>query len=311
MRGQRVTWPEGRAFAFTVFDDTDLASLGNVGPVYELLGGLGLRTTKSVWPIGGDGVPRIGGLTCEDDDYRRWTLDLQEQGFEIASHGATFSTSRRDRVIAAMDRFREIYGHDPYTLANHSGCAESIYWGEARVGGLGRLAYNAMTGFRRRGAFRGHVEGDPLFWGDVCRERVRYVRNFTFANPDTLAACPVMPYFDPDRPFVQGWFASSEGADVVAFNRCISEANQDSLEADGGACIMYTHFASGFVVDGRIDPRFRQLITRLAGKNGWFVPVVSLLDHLVEQRGQTVLSDAQRRRLEWRWLLSKARVGYS
>lgn len=307
----RIVWPEGKTFAFTVFDDTDNATLENVAPVYDLLGGLGLRTTKSVWSVKGAGSPRIGGSTCDDLAYRSWTLDLQAAGFEIGSHGASYVTSPRAEVIRAIDRFRQIYGHDPFTLANHSGCAESIYMGPDRVGASARLAYNAMTRCRRRGAFRGHLEGDPLFWGDVCRDRVRYVRNFTYSNVNTLAACPVMPYHDPARPYVNAWFASSEGANVAAFNRCLSEANQDRLAAEGGACIMYTHFASGFCADGRLNPRFRELMIRLAGTNGWFVPVATLLDYLAEHRGRTVVTGAQRRSLERRWLLSKARVGYS
>lgn len=309
--GGRIEWPDGKAFAFTVFDDTDLATLQNVAPVYDLLGELGIRTTKSVWSIKGAGTPDIGGLTCEDAAYRSWTVELQAAGFEIGSHGATYMTSARAQVIRAMDRFREIYGHDPNSLANHSGCAESIYWGDDRASGAARLAYNVMTGFRRRGAFRGHREGDPLFWGDLCRERVRYVRNFTYQDVNTLAACPVMPYHDPDRPYVNAWFASSEGADVLAFNRCLSESNQDRLEAEGGACIMYAHFASGFWSDGGLSPRFKELMARLAAKNGWFVPVATLLDYLAERQGRTVLTATQRRRLEWRWLASKARVGYS
>ena len=307
----RVEWPEGRAFAFTVFDDTDHATVENVGPVYGLLRDLGMRTTKSVWAIAGDGTPRIGGATCDDPAYRDWTLELQDAGFEIGSHGATPMTSRREVVARSLERFREIYGHDPGALANHSGCRESIYWGEDRVSGASRLAYNVMTGFRRRGVFRGHREGDPLFWGDLCRERVRYVRNFTYADVNTLAACPVMPYYDPVRPYVRAWFASSEGANVEAFNRRLGEAEQDRLEAEGGACIMYTHFACGFWRDGELNQRFRELMERLACKNGWFVPVTTLLDHLGQHRGQMVLTSAQARALERRWLRSKIRVGSS
>lgn len=306
-----VTWPEGKAFAFTVFDDTDLATIENVKPVYDLLADLGLRTTKSVWAVSAEGVPRIGGATCDDPDYRAWTLDLQAMGFEIGSHGASPGTTSRQGVIRSMDRFRRIYGHEPEVLANHSGCLESIYWGDARVGGIPKLAYNLMTGFRRRGIFRGHREGDPLFWGDLCAERVRYVRNFTYADIDTLAACPVMPYHDPKRPYVKAWFASSEGAHIDEYTRCISEAAQDRLEESGGACIMYTHFASGFVRDGHLDPHFRRLMERLAERNGWFVPVSTLLDHLVAQRGITTLTAGERGALERRWLRSKIRVGYS
>lgn len=307
----KITWPDGKAFAFTVFDDTDLATVENVKPVYDLLRDLGLRTTKSVWAIDAPGMPHIGGATCDDPAYRAWALDLQVSGFEIGSHGATPGTTRREVVARSLDRFREIFGHDPATLANHSGCLESIYWGEARVDGLARAAYTLMTRFGRRGMFRGHVEGDPLFWGDLCRARVRYVRNFTFDTIDTLAACPQMPYHDPRRPFVNAWFASSEGRDLRAFTACVGEAAQDRLEASGSACIMYTHFASGFVSEGKVDARFRALMERLAAKNGWFVPAGELLDHIAAQRGPTTLDGGAKRALEWRWLRSKMRVGHS
>jgi hypothetical protein len=138
---------------------------------------------------------------------------------------------------------------------------------------------------------------------------VKYVRNFVFADIDTLRACPEMPYHDPDKPYVNYWFASSEGLDVASFVTTLAEANQDRLAEQGGACIMYTHFAYGFSRDGVPDRRFAQLIRRLAGMNGWFVPVRTLLDFLLETKGRHELSPGERRRLEWRWLWHKARVG--
>lgn len=309
---ERIEWPDGKSFAFSIFDDTDNATLENVRPVYDFLRDIGLRTTKSVWAMSGDSVPaRGGGATGDDPAYRDWTLQVQAAGFEIASHGATPTTSDREMVRRSLDRFRDIYGHDPATFANHVGQLESIYWGEDRIGGVPKLAYNAMTRFKRRRVFRGHHEGDPLFWGDLCKERIRYVRNFTYSEIDTLAACPVMPYYDPKRPYVNAWFASSEGTDVDQFTALLEEAGQDRLEANGGVCIMYTHLASGFSRDGEIEPRFRRLMERLAARNGWFVPVATLLDHMVEQRGLTVLTARQRQALEFRWLRSKIRVGHS
>ena len=74
---------------------------------------------------------------------------------------------------------------------------------------------------------------------------------------------------------------------------------------------MYTHFASGFRHDGRLDPRFTELMTRLAAKNGWFVPVTTLLDYLADRPRSGHPHAAQRRGLERRWLLSKARAGHS
>lgn len=48
-----IPWPDGKRFAFTIFDDTDHQTLENVPPVYDFLSDLGLRTTKSVWPLKG------------------------------------------------------------------------------------------------------------------------------------------------------------------------------------------------------------------------------------------------------------------
>lgn len=306
-----ISWPDGKRFAFSVFDDTDLATMDNVPEVYALLDDLGFKTTKSVWPMRGSRVPYLGGSTSDDPGYRQWTIDLQGRGFEIGSHGATFHTSTRSEVIEALDKFKAAYGHDPYAFANHASCGESIYWGVDRVSGFHRLAYQAMTGFKSRSRFRGHVVGDEHFWGDVCRERIRYVRNFTFDDVNTLRACPVMPYHDPERPYVAMWFASSEGKDVRSYCARLTDANQDRLESEGGACIMYTHFASGFYTDGRLDPTFRSTMERLARRDGWFVPVTTLLDYLRDHGRGKEITRGDRRTIERRWLISKARVGAS
>ena len=305
----RVIWPDGKAFAFSIFDDTDLTTLRNGPPVHDLLAECGLRTTKSVWPLRGAGEPAIGGATCEDPEFLAWVRGLQEQGFEIALHNVTYETSPREQTLRGLNRFRELFGHDPVTHANHATCRENIYWGSSRCTGPYRLAYNVMNRFRTHDVFEGHVEASPLFWGDLCRERVTYVRNFVHSDVDTLGFCPQMPYHDPRRPYVNYWFAATEGPNVDTFVEALSDERQDELEASGGACIMYTHFGSGFAPDGRVDPRFERVMRRLAKRNGWFVPVRTLLDHLRERNGHHVITDAERARLERRWLVHKLRVG--
>jgi hypothetical protein len=138
------------------------------------------------------------------------------------------------------------------------------------------------------------------------------MRNFVFAGINTLAACPPMPYHDPLRPDVNYWYASAEGHRVETFVRTISEENQDRLEEEGGACIMYAHFAygfNGFTKDRTLDPRFKQLMKRLSLKNGWFVPVSELLDHILQQRGPGKFGSAERAAIERRWLAHKIRFG--
>jgi len=303
-------WPDDKRFAFTVFDDTDCATLENVKGVYDFLADCGFCTTKSVWVMAGD--PNRGkkpGQTCADPDYLRWLLDLQAKGFEIGFHNGTWHSLPRDAVRAALDKFAELFGHDPNVAANHTDVADGIYWADARLTGWRRPLYNLLTGFHNLGKYRGHVEGDPFFWGDLCKARVKYFRNFVFRDINTLKACPIMPYHDPQRPYVNYWFASSDGANCNTFNECVTEAAQDRLEAQGGACIMYTHFADGFSDAGRLNPRFQSLMERLAKKNGWFVPAGKLLDYLTQINGRREISRPERRRLECKWLWEKIRIG--
>jgi hypothetical protein len=118
-----------------------------------------------------------------------------------------------------------------------------------------------------------------------------------------------MPYHDPSRPYVNHWFAATEGRNVKTFTDRLTEANLDRLQERGGACLMYTHFAAGFVTDGQVDARFRALMEGVARRNGWFVPVATLLDFLLARNGSQTLTPGQRRSLERRWLLSKMTVG--
>jgi hypothetical protein len=257
------------------------------------------------WPGRGTGAPAFGGDTCEDDGYLKWLLELQNKGFEIGYHLNTFHGSTRQQIITGLERFEKLFGHSPYTMANHTGCADAIYWGEYRLTGINRLLYNLLTGFRNKNKFRGHIEADPHFWGDICREKIRYCRNFVFPDINTLKMCPFMPYHDPDRPHVNQWFASSEGAHVDSFNLLLSEANQDRLDEEGGACIVYTHLGSDFYVNNRLNGRFVELMKRLNAKKGWFMPVRDILDYLHEKNGKHQITASERIKMERKWLKNR------
>jgi hypothetical protein len=308
-RNKKIIWPEGKLFAFSIFDDTDWSTVENVGPVYSFLKDNDILTTKSVWPFRGDQQPYIGGDTCDNPEYLEWVKRLQKEGFEIGFHNATFHTSAREQILTSLKKFHREIGHWPRSMANHAGCLDGIYWGDSRVSGLNRLIYNVLSRGKGKKRYRGHVEGEPLFWGDYCKKYIMYVRNFVLGDINTLKQCYFMPYHDPSKPYVNFWFASSEGANVNSFNKMVSETNQDSLEGEGGACIMYTHFSSGFYRDGHLNKRFETLMKRLARKKGWFVPVSTLLDYLRQKNGDHVITTRQRRTLERKWLLHKIRVG--
>jgi hypothetical protein len=304
-----MTFPHGKKFAFTIFDDCDFGSVNNMSPVYSFLYDKGFLTTKSVWTLKGEIEPIVGGSTCAEPDYLNWVRILEKQGFEIASHGATYHTAEREMTIKGYEKFYELFGKNPDTYAAHQGCAEGIYNGKFRVSGVNRLIYNLATRFRYDKKYRGHIDNEKVFWGDICKEKIKYVRSFVFKDMNTLKQCPYMPYHDPSKPYVNYWFCSSEGAEVNSFNNTISENKQDRLEAEGGVCIMYTHLACGFYANGQLNERFSFLMDRLSKKNGWFVPVNQLLDYLIKVNGRKVITPSERKHLERKWLLNKFSTG--
>jgi len=304
-----IQWPEGKQFAFTVFDDTDFETVLNARPVYHLLRELGFRTTKSVWPVAQKRPSLIPGATCGEPEYSDFALWLQKEGFEVGFHNVTSHTSLREETRAGLEIFRTIFGEYPTTMSFHADCRESIYWGDARISGLPRQIYRALNFSRRQyGPFRGHVEGSELFWGDLCLEKIKYVRNFVFRDINTLKLCPEMPYHDPKRPYVRYWYASSDACDPRWFIRLLKEENQDQLEEESGACILYTHFYN-FQENGKVLPEVERLLKRLSDKKGWFVPVGTVLDYLLTQKSDAILKDSERRRLEWSWLWDVCRAG--
>ncbi|HET7228572.1 MAG TPA: hypothetical protein VFJ16_01085 [Longimicrobium sp.] len=298
-----VLFPGGRPFAFTILDDTDVATVRNVAPVYRLLEELGMRTTKTVWPLGcPEGSPNFStSQTLEDEEYLAFVLDLRARGFEITWHGATMESSPRERTERGLERFRELFGAYPRIHANHALNRENLYWGAGRVDLPLLKAVVRRTLPTPPGYYQGHVEGSPFGWGDLCLRHVEYVRNLTFNEVNLFRVNPSMPYHDPARPCVRWWFSCSDAEDAGEFTRLLRRERQDRLVDEGGCCIVATHLGKGFAPDGRLDRMVARRLESLAARGGWFVPVGELLDFLRARRPSPELDGAEWERMQWRW----------
>ena len=299
----RLEFPKGARFAFTVMDDTDVATVENVAPIYRLLESLGMRTTKTVWPVRCDEGSRDFSLseTMDDRHYRDFVTDLHARGFEMAFHCATMETSTRERTLQALDRFRQAFGTSPRVHANHAFNRDSLYWGVARLDDpVLRLLYRLVSR-QPSDFFQGHRPASPYWWGDLCAAQVQYVRNLTFSEINLLRINPSMPYRDPARPYVRWWFSAAEAEDVDEFNHLLRRENQQRLEVEGSVCIVATHFGKGYCRDGRVQPETRRLLESLARRPGWFPPVGELLDWLRARRTSNGLPVGEWRRMQWRW----------
>jgi hypothetical protein len=301
--GRRLEYPNGKKFAFTVIDDTDVSTVENVAPVYTLLRDLGLRTTKTVWPLSLDDPDSdfVGSETLEDPEYLDFVLRLQREGFEITWHSPAMESSTRPRILTGLDRFQEQIGHYPRIHVSHARNRENPYWGSERVDSP-IVRWFQQRSVDRTGYYQGHVEGSEYWWGDRCLEHIEYGRNLTFETLDLTQINPSMPYRDPVRPLLARWFSASDAEDVDAFVALLRSPNQAALERAGGFSIVATHFGKEFVSDGVVDQRVRSVLEEMAGRPGWFPTVGELLDWLREQHPADVLPPSEWRRMQYRFL---------
>jgi len=284
-----VSFPGGKQFAFSIFDDTDVATLEYIRPIYELLERLGFRTTKSVWPLPYYGHSDYQGSdTLADPEYASYVRHLQERGFEIAFHGARMETSERAEIIAAFERYKQILGRHPQAYAAHGRNCDNLYWGADRFRfRLWRWLYAALGGRHER-AGEGHRPESPYYWGDLAEQHLRYVRSFTYDDLNVWNITAAVPYRTAGTPGVRAFFPSSFADNVEEFIELLSPARQAQLEHERGLAIVGTHFGKGFLHDGRVHPGVVEVLTRLSQRPGWFQPVSTLLDYLVEAQGGAV-----------------------
>jgi len=283
-----MIFPENKQFAFTILDDTDDSTVENVKPVYDLLDSLGMKTTKTVWASDcPEGSPAFSsGQTLQDEAYLKFVHGLNDRGFELAWHGATMESSKRARTEKALEFFNREFGYYPVLHCNHANNRENIYWGDKRYS---NLLLQQVTRFikRKKTRFCGEDENSPYFWGDLCKQHFRYVRNFTFPKLNILKIDSAMPCHVSKKPYVNYWFSTTDAPSVDQFSTCLTPNNIDRLVAEGGICIISTHLGKRFTANGNVDRRIVDSLEYLAKYNGWFVPVSDILDFMLAQHNNS------------------------
>jgi len=289
-------YPDGKDFAFTITDDPDYGWLEEKFVVYGLLNRMGFKTTIPVWVVdnhhgtGEEGVNSgVGGVTTTNEEYLEYTQQLQKEGFEIALHTVGPGNDLREETANGYELFKQQFGSYPKININHSSNLDNIYWGGDRFSNkILRYVYNLYSL-----DYQGDKEDSEYFWGDIAREKTKYVRSWATDSVNTLAINKSMPYHLDDKPYVNYWFGCSDGYNFDKFIKILSDENINELEKKRGTSIIYTHFGYGFVdkETGALSEEFIMQMTRLSKKDGWFVPVSTILDRFILLRNVEVIED--------------------
>lgn len=303
-----MLYPANKHFAFSILDDTDDSTLENIKPIYDKLREYGIRTTKTVWPLDCPEGSRLffAAETLQDKAYLHFVHDLVDDGFELAFHGATMESSRRERTVRALEFLKKEFGNYPRLFCNHGQNRENLYWGYKRLQTKILRQLFCLIQKSPLHYYAGEREESEYFWGDLCKQHIKYVRNFAFRQPNMLKVNPTMPYTLPKTKYVNYWFSTADATNVHAFNRLLTYKRIDKLERDGGVCIISTHFGKGFVRDGILNSHTEHIFKYLIKKPGWFAPVSDILDYLLRNRSaNSELGYYRRWRLECQFIIDK------
>lgn len=303
----KYSFPNNKKFAFTVLDDTDNANLSNIKLVYDLLDECGLKTSKTTWIY----PPRdnyFSTQTINDPEYLEYLLELKKKGFEVLLHSVGSGIYFRDEILAGYEKFKKTFGYYPNVHTNHARNPDNIYWSfSSRFVFPFNILYYALSFlFLERPQYQGEKIESKYFWGDFAKQHIKYFRGFTFNDINTIKQDKLIPYkIKRWLKFSNYWFSSSDGHSLNEFNRLLSFENINRLEKENGVCIVYTHFAEGFVIDGKINPEFEEKIRFISQKDGYFVPVTELLDFLLLNRDDKVLNDFYLLKLNVNWFIQR------
>ncbi|MDA1354163.1 MAG: DUF2334 domain-containing protein, partial [bacterium] len=209
-------YPNNSTFVFTVFDDTDEATLKTIKPVYDLLDELGMRTTKSVWPLPQkDHHVYSGGTALDDPDYCSYMKELQAKGFEIGLHNVGTGNYTRKDIENGLSLFKDIFGDYPSIHVNHSANRDNMYWGYKRFSTLLGFFYKVFSNNR---TYLGDQKDSPYFWGDLHKRHIKYTRNLTYKSLNLLKYDPFTPFVDPKKSkYSNFYFSSTDTPDVTSF----------------------------------------------------------------------------------------------
>lgn len=277
-------YPDGKDFAFTISEDPDYGTFEQRRLLYELLDNLGFKTTIGIWTLDtkhGSGPQHsktnTRGVTTANQEYLRYLKTLQKRGFEISLHTVSAGNDLREETIRGYELFRHNFGTNPSINTNHADNLENIYWGSDR---FSNVYLKILYGIKRDRS-DGHLENSRYFWGDICKERTKYVRGWTTNSLNTLSIFKSMPYSLSDKPYVNYWFGCSDGYNCNQFVKLLSDSNIKKLVSDRGLAIVYTHFAYGFIEqNSSCYDEFKKRLIKLSQLNGWFVPVSTMLHRL-------------------------------
>lgn len=288
----KLSWlPDSYQAAVAITDDPDNGDILAFKTMYDFLMSIDFPTTRAMWVYKNaepTGTPPLkinftAPLLTESEclDYCKV---LTKKGFEICLHGASSGNNNRFQTIDALNFLaKEINPSSVYIC--HSKNAENLYW-DVRTANSA-IEKKILQLYTKNICF-GEVVDSPYFWGDICREKIRFIRMFRTRAVNTLSFNPSMPYHDFSKPFVNFWFSATKGYIPTLF----TESNIDKLCEQHGASILYQYMHKYIISTSVIKDEVKRALERVAGDSRILKkPASFILERLKSMQNVLIISN--------------------
>lgn len=290
-------------FKFTIVDDTDNSTLHETKIFYDYLHSIQLKTTRTTWIY--PSADNFYGDSLSNPEYVKYLLEMKNRGFEIALHNVRSGSTPRDLTLSGIDVFKSVFNEFPKLHANHAWNKENLYWGSKRF----CFPLGKIFGMRRDPIeYEGEVESSIYFWGDICKERIKYVRNHTYDQLDLRSINAHRPYHDSSKGYVNYWFSSTDCRDINRFKKIVNKDSIDKLVSNGGVSILYIHSAYGFVNQGKIHPYVKEMLEYISMHDGSFKPASTILDEVIDEYGDLQFNYLKKLSMDIKWVRDRVLV---
>ncbi len=260
----KLSWlPGSYMAAVSITDDPDNSSFPRFKAMYDFLMEINFPITRAMWVYPKSeytGTPPLkidfSAPLLSDPQCLQYCKKLQSKGFEICLHGASCGNNNRKRTLDALN-FLEENIEPSQVFICHSKNAENLYW-DANTANL-PIEKMLLQLYTKNRCF-GELPESQYFWGDVCREKINFIRLYRTRSVNTLAFNPSMPYHDFSKQFVNYWFSATKGYIPNLF----SETNLDKLCEQNGASILYQYMHRYVNEDLTLSMQMRETMERVA-----------------------------------------------
>lgn len=294
-----VSWlPDSYEAAIAITDDPDNSSMKTFQTMYDFLADINFVTSRAMWVYKNDeptGTPSLDvkftAPLLTDKECLDYCQMLSSKGFEICLHGASCGNNHRTRTIEAIQYLTDNIGHSPVFIC-HSKNADNLYWdAKTANSNIEKLFLELYT----KNKCFGDVADSDYFWGDICSEKIRFIRMFRTRRLNTLAFNPSMPYHDFTKPYVNFWFSATKGHIPTLF----SDENIEQLCKEQGASILYQYLHK-YVKNDQIDFDVKRALEKVAADKRLLIkPVSYILERLKQMQNVLVIKAG-----EWAYIIN-------